>query len=209
MEWLERNFVVRARRGPTGANFSVDALAQANHLEAAVQAVLAALFYANTHRNDTTIHVVLEGAPDPPRTLRFGGDDLGSLVGLDERSIAEAIREALRVGVNIGSEEERTTTQGVAVMRRSFDAVIKEACALGGFYYLDRRGRDIREVIPQAPAVFVLSDHLAMPRKSEQYMKRLGATALSVGPKLLFAAQCIVLIHNELDRAVRLPRVDA
>jgi tRNA (pseudouridine54-N1)-methyltransferase len=31
-------------------------------------------------------------------------------------------------------------------------------------------------------------------------MKRLGATPLSVGPKLLFAAQCIVLIHNELDR---------
>ena len=201
MHWLERNFIVRARRGPTGPAFSPDALPEATHLEAVTQAVLSALFRATTHRSDSAIHVVLEGAPDAPRTLRFGGDNLGSLVGLDERSIAEAIREALRVSVGIGNEEERTSRHGVVVTRRSFDALIKEACALDGFYYLHRRGEDIRDVTPATPAAFVLSDHLAMPRKSEQYMKRLGATPLSVGPKLLFASQCIVLIHNELDRS--------
>ena len=197
---MERNFIVRARRGPTGPGFTPDALAEANHLEAVAQAILSTLFHANTHRPDTAVHVVLEGAPDPPRTLRFGGDDLGSLLGLDERSIAEAIHEALRVGSGIGNEEQRTTKHGVAVTRRSFDALLKEASKLDGFYYLHRRGKDIREVAPTTPAVFVLSDHLAMPKKSELYMKRLGATPLSVGPKLLFAAQCIVLIHNELDR---------
>jgi tRNA (pseudouridine54-N1)-methyltransferase len=200
VDWLQRNFIVRARRGPTGPGFSPDALPEANHLEAVTQAVLSALFRATTHRADTAIHVVLEGAPDPPRTLRFGGDDLGSLVGLDERSIAEATREALRASVGIGNDEERTSSHGVVITRTSFDSLIKQACELDGFYYLHRRGEDIRDVVPQTPAVFVLSDHLAMPKKSEHYMKRLGATPLSVGPKLLFAAQCIVLIHNELDR---------
>ncbi|MEJ2130099.1 MAG: tRNA (pseudouridine(54)-N(1))-methyltransferase TrmY, partial [Gammaproteobacteria bacterium] len=100
----------------------------------------------------------------------------------------------------MAAEEERVSDRGVVVARRSFDALVKEASEEGVFHFLHRRGVDIRGTRFSRPAIFVLSDHLAMPRKSEQYMKRLGGVALSVGPKLLFAAQCIVLIHNELDR---------
>ncbi|HCD5132662.1 TPA: tRNA (pseudouridine(54)-N(1))-methyltransferase TrmY, partial [Vibrio parahaemolyticus] len=28
---------------------------------------------------------------------------------------------------------------------------------------------------------------------------RLGTEKISLGPKMLFASQCVVLIHNELD----------
>ncbi|MEK6193153.1 MAG: tRNA (pseudouridine(54)-N(1))-methyltransferase TrmY, partial [Deltaproteobacteria bacterium] len=42
-------------------------------------------------------------------------------------------------------------------------------------------------------------DHIPMPKKSFNSLKRLGAQKISLGPKMLFASQCIVLINNQLD----------
>jgi tRNA (pseudouridine54-N1)-methyltransferase len=38
-----------------------------------------------------------------------------------------------------------------------------------------------------------------MPPKTLQGLERLGAKKLSLGPRMLFASQCVVLIHHELD----------
>src|SRR5690606_41359285 len=46
---------------------------------------------------------------------------------------------------------------------------------------------------------FLLTDHIPMPKNSISGLKRLGAEAISLGPRMLFASQCVVLIHNELD----------
>ena len=37
-------------------------------------------------------------------------------------------------------------------------------------------------------------------KKTDKFLLRLGAEPISVGPKMLFASQCITLVHNELDR---------
>jgi tRNA (pseudouridine54-N1)-methyltransferase len=47
---------------------------------------------------------------------------------------------------------------------------------------------------------FLLTDHLPMPKKTFHSLGRLGAEKISLGPVMLFASQCVVLIHNELDR---------
>ncbi|NMV94424.1 tRNA (pseudouridine(54)-N(1))-methyltransferase TrmY, partial [Vibrio cholerae] len=46
---------------------------------------------------------------------------------------------------------------------------------------------------------FILTDHIPMPKKSGNSMKRLGVEKISLGPKMLFASQCVTLIHNEID----------
>ncbi|NCO46791.1 MAG: tRNA (pseudouridine(54)-N(1))-methyltransferase TrmY, partial [Vibrio sp.] len=38
-----------------------------------------------------------------------------------------------------------------------------------------------------------------MPKKSWNSLKRLNTQKISLGPRMLFASQCIVLIQNELD----------
>jgi tRNA (pseudouridine54-N1)-methyltransferase len=38
-----------------------------------------------------------------------------------------------------------------------------------------------------------------MPKTSFNTLKRLGAEKISLGPRMLFASQCVVLIHNALD----------
>ena len=40
-----------------------------------------------------------------------------------------------------------------------------------------------------------------MPKKTEKLLERIGAKKIKLGPKMLFASHCIVIVHNELDRA--------
>jgi tRNA (pseudouridine54-N1)-methyltransferase len=39
-----------------------------------------------------------------------------------------------------------------------------------------------------------------MPKKTFHGLERLGAIRISLGATMLFASQCIVLIHHELDQ---------
>jgi tRNA (pseudouridine54-N1)-methyltransferase len=40
---------------------------------------------------------------------------------------------------------------------------------------------------------------MPMPKKSLNTLDRLGAEDISLGSTMLFASQCVVLIHHELD----------
>ena len=109
------------------------------------------------------------------------------------------MRTALAQGTRLGRDETVICESGIEVMHRSFESMIK-AAAIPGFYYLDKKGSDIRETSFDSPAIFVLSDHKSMPRKSTHYLARLGGRPIALGPKTIFASQCVVLVHNDLDR---------
>jgi tRNA (pseudouridine54-N1)-methyltransferase len=64
---------------------------------------------------------------------------------------------------------------------------------------MDKKGDNIRELAFAENPCFLLTDHIPMPKKSYNSLKRLGAQKISLGPKMLFASQCIVLINNQLD----------
>jgi tRNA (pseudouridine54-N1)-methyltransferase len=40
---------------------------------------------------------------------------------------------------------------------------------------------------------------MPMPKKSFGTLERLGAEEISLGSTMLFASQCVLLLHNELD----------
>ena len=67
-------------------------------------------------------------------------------------------------------------------------------------HLLDRKGDDIREIDLAEDAVFILTDHIPMPPKQAKSLVNRGARAISLGPKMLHASQCVVLIQNEYDR---------
>ena len=46
---------------------------------------------------------------------------------------------------------------------------------------------------------FLLTDHIPMPKKTFGSLERLGAKKVTLGATMLFASQCIVLIHHALD----------
>ena len=195
-----REFILRARKGPTTPEFSLDAQDRPGFLEIVAHAVVNALFTAGKIRTATVMQIVLEGPSAPPKTVRFESDDLCSLGGYDEASILGVLQRALRAGRGLRLEEEVEVDDGLFVAKRSFEKLVKDRSASDSLYYLQPSGEDLREATLSPPASFLLTDHLSMPKKSDRFLERLGARPLSVGPKTLFASQCLVLVHNELDR---------
>ena len=195
-----REFVLRARKGPSSPTFELDDLSRHGHLEIVAHCVINTLFHAQSIRPCTALHVVLDGPADPPKTVRFTSEGLGSLGGFDERAICTVLRQALAAGQGLPMEKEIETLSGVFVAKRSFEGLVRQKCSIGPVYYLQPKGEDIRTLALTVPATCVFTDHLHMPKKTDRFMSRLGALPLSVGPKALFASQCIVLVQNELDR---------
>jgi tRNA (pseudouridine54-N1)-methyltransferase len=195
-----REFILRARKGPTAPNFSLDHLSDAGRLEVVAHCIANALFYSKHIRSQTIIHIVLDGPGDPPKTIRFESDHLPYLGGFDERTLAQVIQRALQTGRGLSLNEERQVDSGLFVSKKAFETLIKEKVTAGNLYYLQKKGDDIRTLTFPSNPTFVFTDHLTMPKKTDKYLQRLGATPISVGPQMLFASHCIILAHNELDR---------
>ncbi len=193
-------FILRSRKGRSTADCSLDELAARGHFEILTSCIVNALFYSGQIRPLTAIHIVFEGPSAPPKTVRFESDRLCSLDGHTERSIGAVVQRALKAGHRLLLGEELAVDEGLFVAKLSFEQLVKETCQKGPCFYLNRRGCDIRATQLDPAAVFVFSDHMSMPKKSEKHLERLGASALSVGPRTLFASQCITVVQNELDR---------
>lgn len=195
-----REFILRARKGPSTPDFSLDRLGDDRHLEVIAHCIVNALFYSRQIRPQTAVHVVFDGPAAPPKMVRLESDRLCSLDGLDERAVWRLLQRALEAGRRLALNEEIQVDDGLFVAKLSFEQLVRQKCSAGPLYYLQRKGEDIRSVSFSPPACFLFTDHLAMPKKTDRFLERLGARPLSVGPRMLFASQCIVLAHNELDR---------
>ncbi len=195
-----REFILRARKGPTTPDFSLDRLGGDRHLEVIAHCIVNALFCAQQIRSQTVVQLVMDGPAAPPKCVRLESDGLGSLDGLDERSIWRMLQRVLAAGRQLALGEEVEAEAGAFVAKQSFEQLVRDRCATGPLYYLRPDGADIRTLELSRPARFVFTDHLAMPRKTDRFLERLGARPLSVGPKMLFASQCIAVGNNELDR---------
>ena len=198
-----RDFILRARKGPSTPDFSSDDLPSAGHLEIVCHCIANALFYSLQLRDDVRVHIALDGPAAPPKVVRIESEGLGSLDGFDERALAAVLSRALADGRGLDLDEEVQSRSGVFVAKRSFESLVRQQSESGHVYLLQKRGTDVREVAFAECSTFVFSDHLSMPKKADRFLLRLGARTLSVGPKMLFASQCITLVHNELDRQKR------
>jgi tRNA (pseudouridine54-N1)-methyltransferase len=193
-----REFILRARKGPSTPDFPAGG--PERHLEIVAHCIVDALFCSRQIRPRTAVHLVFDGPAAPPKIVRLESDTLGSLPGLDEGSIWQVVRQALEAGRHLVLGEEVPASGGVYVAKKSFEQLVREKSATGTLHYLRPGGADIRALTFSPPARFVFTDHLAMPKKTDRFLERLGAQPVSVGPRMLFASQCIVLAHNELDR---------
>jgi tRNA (pseudouridine54-N1)-methyltransferase len=154
---------------------------------------------AQTHRDDVLVHLVLESTRDVSRTISFSSNELGTISGFDEQGLLGKIASALDCSIGMGKEQVRDVEPGISVRTTSFEKLVQELAEMYPLYVLDKKGIAIREQVFEGDACFLMTDHIPMPKKSFNGLKRLGAINISLGPKMLFASQCVVLIHNELD----------
>ena len=159
-----------------------------------------AIFVAQSHRADVVVYLVLESTQDYSRTVRFEAAAMHAIGGFDERSLLGKIAAALEVSRGMGKEESRPVESGVTVRTVSFERLVQELSADHQLFVMDPKGTPIREQAFDGSPCFLLTDHIPMPKNTFHTLDRLGAVRITLGKTMLFASQCVVLIHHELDQ---------
>ncbi len=198
----------------TDGQFSLNDLpGSAGRMDILCRCVNSALFLSHDLRRDVVIYLVLLGEPEPPKIVKFSGQDVRYL-NPDERSSGSLIKKALELKARIRWKE---STPGVWVRQGDLEDLLIELNINAGednegsvdkgtdnkLYYLLEDGADIRDkmegTLPQR-ATFILGDHVGMTPDEEQKIMDAGAQSINVGPLSLHADHCIIVVNNELDR---------
>jgi tRNA (pseudouridine54-N1)-methyltransferase len=176
-------FVLFSRKGRTDGNFR--SLREAGRLDVVHQCLLLAFFTSGALRRDVLFHIVLGGPPHPPVHLAFDGRRLRD-VRTDERTWEDIFRKVLSGG----------THPGVQYARESFQDVIRTK---QNIFVLEEKGENIQNVELEENPVFVLGDHVGLPKKDEKFALRYG-TKISLGKKPYLAATCVDILNYILDQ---------
>jgi len=195
-----RTFVLRARAAPTDSQKLLAGVGGEAHTEILAHALMNAIFVAQSHRSDVTMYLVLESTQDFSRTIRFEANAMHEIGGFDERALLGKVAKALDASRGMGKDEARPVESGVSVRTVSFERLVQELADDHQLFVMDRKGTPIGEQAFTGHPCFLLTDHIPMPKKTFHSLERLGAVKLTLGPTMLFASQCIVLIHHALDQ---------
>ena len=194
-----RTFVLRARAAPTDSQKLLAAIGQDAHPEILAHTLMNAIFVAQSHRPDVVVHLVLESTQDYSRTIRFEVNAMHAIGGFDERALLGKVAHALDVSRGMGKEETRPVESGVTVRTVAFERLVQELAADHQLFVMDRKGTPIAEQVFEDNPCFLLTDHIPMPKKTFNSLERLGAKKITLGSRMLFASQCVVLIQHALD----------
>ena len=183
---MEREFIVYSRKGQTDSNF-VD-LREAGRLDLLHECIVASLFLSHGLRRDVTFHASLGGPPRPPLQVKIDGETLYD-VRTDQQTWKEVFRKIL----------SGKPHPGITVDKTSFEAFVKAKANEASIYVLEEDGKDINKVSLDKNSVFVLGDHIGLPKTVENFTLRYGEK-LSLGRQPYLAASCITIINYLLDR---------
>lgn len=195
-----RTFVIRARKGTTRWDKVRSQIGGKEHFEIIAHSVINAFFVSNGFREDVEVYIILDSSEDFPRTIKLSGSEGLSINGFHECAIVELIEKALKLSQGLQKDETRSLSAGLQISGFGFEKLIGNLLATRSVYLLEPKGEDIRETTLDPDPVFILSDHLALPKKNVKSLKRNGLKTISLGKKMLFASQCVVLLNYEMDR---------
>ena len=195
-----RTFVLRARAAPTDSHKLLASVGKEAHPEILAHTLMNAIFVAQSHRADVTVHLVLESTQDFSRSISFEANAMHDIGGFDEQSLLGKVAKALDASRGMGKEETRPVESGISVRTISFERLVQELAADHQLFVMDRKGTPMREQVFADNPCFLLTDHIPMPKKTFHSLERLGAKKVTLGARMLFASQCVVLIHHELDQ---------
>ena len=189
-----RVFVLRSLKGLT-RSFEFEEIKR-SRMDIVANCALNALMISNEIRKDVNFIACLDGPPTPPKTLIFKGEELKEVYP-SELGFLEVISKALRK--NLQTFECKETHYGVYVCKKSWEHIVKELSQNFQLIYLDPEGKDLREIEIKENTAFFLGDHIGLPKKSIKFLERYNAEKVSIGKKVYFASQAILIVNYLLD----------
>jgi tRNA (pseudouridine54-N1)-methyltransferase len=187
---LPREFVLFSRLGKTDPNFS--SLHDAGRLDIVHECIVSSLFLSHGLRRDVTFHAILNGPPNPPVHVKIDGETL-----FDVRTDMETWQQILKK-VLAGK-----THPGITKDKTAFETLMKAKSQTHQVYVLEEGGEDLNQVVFPENSVFVLGDHVGLPKRAEDFALRFGEK-ISLGKTPYLAASCITIINYTLDRQLKL-----
>lgn len=181
-----REFILYSRLGRTDSNWTN--LHDAGRLDIVYECTVASLFLSHAIRKNIIFHAILNGPPNPPIHLKIDGETLH-----DVRTDQETWRQILKKVLS------GKTHPGITTSKTSFEALIKAKAEKTRIYVLEEGGKDIFSTEVNSHPVFVLGDHVGLPKKVEGFALRYGEK-ISLGKQPYLAASCIAVLNYLLDR---------
>jgi tRNA (pseudouridine54-N1)-methyltransferase len=186
---MPREFILFSRLGRTDSAFAN--LHEAGRLDIVHECIVASLFLSHGLRRNVTLHTVLNGPPKPPLHIQINGETL-----YDVRTDVATWQSILRK-VIAGKNHP-----GITSSKTSFEALLKSKAENRKVYVLEEGGKNITETTLADNAVFVLGDHVGLPKKAETFTLRFGEK-ISLGRQPYLAASCITIINYLLDQKAK------
>ena len=194
-----REFIFFSNQARTTGNFDTKNLMNAGRMDIAVHVLIHAFFISHKLREDTKLHLVFNGPPDPPKHIMIfpqGRKTTGNIT-ISKKDVANLIRKMLfkyKPGRKIIVEE------GYEIEKKSLFKIVDEMLDEGkNIYVFDAKGEDIRSIKIDKNPIFILGDSSGFSSKELKKIKT-KATPVSVGNMTYFASQVVMLVNNELDR---------
>jgi len=181
-----REFILYSRLGRTDPNWTN--LHDAGRLDIVYECTIASLFLSHALRKNTLFHAILNGPPNPPIHLKIDGSQLYD-VRTDQQTWQKILKKVL----------SGKPHPGISLSKTSFEALTKTKANESQIYVLEEGGKDISEVTIGENPIFVLGDHVGLPKKVEGFALRYGKK-ISLGKQPYLAASCITILNYLLDR---------
>ncbi len=189
-----KRFVVVGHKAVTSGDFKLDDLSgSTGRLDILLRCVNSSFFLSHSIRRDVEVFLILQGPPNPPKTIKMVGSELRYL-NPDERSTAALIRNALL------KKNHSRSSPGVYVSSQSYSSVIDDLSQRSQLVYLKEEGKDIHHVPLGEDVTFVLGDNQDLNEEEEDLLTEKGAGRVRVGPKSYHSDHCIIIALNEIDR---------
>jgi tRNA pseudouridine-54 N-methylase len=107
----------------------------------------------------------------------------------DERTWEKVFRKVLDGGAH----------PGIVVKKESIQSFVRGKADKGvDIFILEERGKDISKIEFGESALFILGDHIGLPKKDEKFLLKFG-DKISLGKQRYLAASCIDIINYNLD----------
>jgi len=182
-----REFLLYSRLGRTDSRFV--SLHDAGRLDIVYECGVASLFLSHGIRKDVVFHAVLSGPPRPPVHLTVDGASVHD-VRTDQQTWEHVLKKVL----------SGKSHPGVVADRFGFEAVLKDlASGSSSVFVLEEGGKDMTCFDLPESVVFVLGDHVGLPKRAEDFALRYGEK-VSLGRQPYLAASCITVLNYLLDR---------
>ncbi|MCC6018741.1 MAG: tRNA (pseudouridine(54)-N(1))-methyltransferase TrmY [Candidatus Verstraetearchaeota archaeon] len=190
---MKRIFIVKSSTAFTAPIFNIRSLAgSSGRLDVICRCILNAFFIdRDVFRRNVVFYGVLEGPPDPPKTIVVDGFSIDNMV-LDEVWVANVISNLMSGG----------SFKGFNILRMNFSSLVNSIRVSGAkLIYLHENGVPIDDYNFEIgfDYCFILGDQIGLDRDSEKLLDSMGVPRVSLGRISYLSSQCIWLVNNFMD----------